>query len=155
MEDKDDAPEEDDDDSKYPSRLDYAALERLLLRNRTIEVLDFNGGRISNGPRIDQLYLLNDFYSGSKQLVNDSASLRSQLVTTALVESTSTNFPYTALLLSDHMDVLCDLLMNNGVNLDDLDAAAEEIEEEVREETAILPVSDACEGTARIIQNVK
>jgi hypothetical protein len=94
----------------------FKALERLLSRNRNITVLNERGKRCSNGPILDQLYALNGFYNGSAALVKESTPSRPPLVATALTECASECFLYTALLLSNHTDALCEIM--SGVNLD-------------------------------------
>ena len=113
------------DDSNRP---DYSLLERLLSRNRNITVLDDSGNRISNGTSIDKLYALNHLFNGSAALVKESASLRSLLTETALVECKLDNFQRTGLLLSHHMDVLCDLIQYDA-DLEDLPVSRTDPEE--------------------------
>ena len=96
---------------------DRSWLERLLSRNRNIEVVNYAGQRCSNGPVIDNLYSLNYFYNGSAGLVSESASSRPLLMVAALTERASENFQYTALSLAQHTDVLCEFI--HGVNLED------------------------------------
>lgn len=86
----------------------YGWLEQLLSRNWNITVCDRSGKRCTNGGSIDKLYLLNAFYNGSTELVKEPPSARSLLVATALYESASKNFQYSALLLSNHTDMLCE-----------------------------------------------
>ena len=95
---------------------DYSSQERLLSRNRIIAVCDCDGEKITNGSRIDNIYALNRFYHGSALLVKESTALRPQLVTATLTERVPGNVPYTALLMSNHTDVLCELVV--GLNLD-------------------------------------
>jgi hypothetical protein len=91
----------------------YSSLERLLSRNRRINVCDDRGKRYTNGSSIDKLYALNDFYNGSSELLKeDSTLLRPLHVATALTAGASANFQCAALLLSDHTDILCEFLHN-------------------------------------------
>jgi hypothetical protein len=87
-------------------------LEKLLSNNRNIVVVDSSGNICTNGSTIDKAYALNDFYNSSLGLVNESCSvLRPLLVTSALTESrASTNVQYTGLLLSRHVDTLCEFI---------------------------------------------
>lgn len=55
------------------------------------------------------LYRLNLFRNGSASLVIESASERSSLVATALVKRTK-SLQTISLLLSDHMDTLCEFI---------------------------------------------
>lgn len=96
----------------------YPWMARLLKRNRFITVLDCSGDKISNGSRINRLNSLNHFYRGSASLLNESSSLRRQLVTSALMQDAARNVPQIALLLSDHADILCEYLIS--VNLDEV-----------------------------------
>lgn len=102
-------------------QFDFSWLERLLSRNRSIEVLDGLGQRWSNGPVIDKLYSLNKFYIGSESVVKEFTSLRPTLVATALVESASNNVQYTALLLSHHTDVICEFV--HSLDYEEMDAS--------------------------------
>ncbi|GAX17703.1 hypothetical protein FisN_10Lu422 [Fistulifera solaris] len=97
---------------RYPKKEDphYLWLERLLLRNRCITVLDRKNRKPSNGSSIEKLYALNSIYRGSISLIRVLRMLRSLLVAAALTEGASTNFQYTALLLSHHTDMLYELL---------------------------------------------
>lgn len=94
----------------------YSWLEQLLSRNQDIAVLTPSGKKCSNGSSIDKLYLFNRFYHGSAKLVKESASLRPLLVATALLEGASENYKPTVLLLSNHVDILCEFI--DGVNLE-------------------------------------
>lgn len=97
-----------------PEAFDYSGQERLLFRNRNIIVRNKGGHKHSNGSSIDLLYSLNRLYQRSATLVKESTALRPMLVTT--------NFQHTALLMSDHPDMLCEFIM--GLNLDTTVAAA-------------------------------
>lgn len=94
----------------------YSWLGKLLSCNRHITVLDRSGEKISNGPAIDNLYLLNHIYLKSAKLLQESTALRPLLVEAALVKSASGTFQPTALLLSKHADVLCESIL--GVSQD-------------------------------------
>jgi hypothetical protein len=109
-----------------PTTEDYSHLEQLLSCNRYITVLDRFGTNISNRAGIDKLYALNGFFTGSAGLVKQSTLVRASLVGTTLVESASNNVQYTALLLSDHADVLCAFIQN--LLQDDLDASQSMLE---------------------------
>ncbi|GAX17706.1 hypothetical protein FisN_10Lu425 [Fistulifera solaris] len=106
----------------------YRWLEQLLTRNRNIEIIDVAGQRITNGSSIDKLYALNRIYVGSSLLMKDSAPLRPCLVATALTESVLGSFQHTALIVSNHADILFEFLH-------DLDIESLLIETEKREET--------------------
>ena len=111
----DDDDDHNDDADDSPQR-DFSSLERLLKRNRNITVCDHIGEKFTNKDSIDKLYALNRFYCGSAELVKKDTFLRPLLVATALAESASANYQYTALLLSHHTDMLCELL--EGVDQD-------------------------------------
>lgn len=110
------------ENSESESGFDRSWLERLLSRNRNIEVVDAFGQRYTDGPNIDKGYALNYFYNGSARTVRESTSLRPLLVATVLAESASENFQYTALLLSHHTDVLCEFFQDT--NLEDTVSSA-------------------------------
>jgi hypothetical protein len=98
------------------SRVDFSWLEQQLSRNRNIEVLDSSRKRVSNGSTIDNLYVLNQFYRESKNLVNESSSERLSLTSSALLNSASNSLQRTALLLADHTDVLCECIQDLDVD---------------------------------------
>jgi hypothetical protein len=105
----------------YPSKDDpenYSLIEQLLASNRNIAVLDCKGNKISNGTTVDKLYALNALYQGSTELVKESASVRPSLVATAILARVLGSFQYISLLLSQHDDILCDLIQ--GLNLEDI-----------------------------------
>ena len=114
---------------EYPRREDpnYSWLKQLLSRNRNITVLDSSGLRCSDGSSVNKLYSLNHCYLGSVKLANGSASLRPLLVATALLENASQKYQNTALLLSNHTDMLCEFIQ--GVHLVEL-ALSESVPEE-------------------------
>ncbi len=88
------------------STKNFTGLKKLLSHNRKLEVIDPSGRRLSNGPAIDNLYALNRVYNGSTSLLKGPSFVRSLLVSSALVNTTSDNFQQTALLLANHTDVL-------------------------------------------------
>lgn len=61
---------------------------------------------------LDKLYSLYYFYHGSSKLVTESSPARPLLVATALMGSASENFQFGSILLSNHVDVLCEFLLN-------------------------------------------
>ncbi|GAX17699.1 hypothetical protein FisN_10Lu418 [Fistulifera solaris] len=89
--------------------------------------MDSCGQRFTKGSSIDKLYALNAFYRGSTSLQKEPDSLRSSLVGSALTESSSANFQYTALLLANHADKMCELL--DGFTLESVDDAGQAMEE--------------------------
>ena len=119
-----------------PVDADYSLLKRLLLGNRNIVVLDRAGERCSDGSSIDDLYALNPFYHGSKDLAKESSSLRTNLVATTLVESASENYQRTAVLLSSCEDVLFELVQNM---IDDEDDVSQSVSEEAEPPASLCP----------------
>jgi hypothetical protein len=117
----------------------YIWLEKLLSRNRKINVVDQFGKRITNGTTVDKLYSLNDFYNGSLSLLKtQQMAARSYLVAQALTERASANFQYTAMLMSHHADMVCEWL--SGV---DLDMVANTRVEPAEEVTAVARPSES------------
>ena len=106
----------------------YSWLKQLLSRNRNIAVYDRSCNRITDGSTIDKLYALNRLYRASAWLVKESPLVRPWLVGTALVEKGSKNFQRTALLLSDHEDVLCDFIAHH-TNMEECVASQSTLEE--------------------------
>ncbi|GAX16102.1 hypothetical protein FisN_20Hu221 [Fistulifera solaris] len=96
----------------YPRQFDSLWLERLLSRNRNIEVLDCSQGLWSYGPGTDRLYLLNRFYRGASVSISEPFAVRPLLVAQAMVNSASDDFQLTALLLSTHVDVFCEWMQD-------------------------------------------
>lgn len=89
---------------------DFSYLRELLSNNRNITVTDEDGRIYSDGASIDELYTLNRFYRGSADLLLPPSLARPSLVATALSESAAKNFQRSALLLSNHADVLHELV---------------------------------------------
>ncbi len=73
-------------------------------------MIDDEGKICTDGSTIDELYSLNGFYRGSSELMIPSPLKRSSLVGTALSEVASKDFQRSALLLSNHIDVLYDFI---------------------------------------------
>ncbi len=96
---------------------DYSALKQLLSRNRDIMVINPSDDVRTDGSSIDALYLLNHFCLGSANLVKETVLPRQLLMSTALTESASQNYQYSALLLANYTDVLSELIQ--GLNLDE------------------------------------
>lgn len=94
---------------------DYRVLTQLLKRNRFIEVLDSNGYRVTDDGRIDQLYTFNRFFCNSKGLIQESLSRVPSLVGYALTCSASSDFQRCALLLVNHTDALCELVLYSSL----------------------------------------
>lgn len=128
---------DEDPESDSEDNFDYSSLQRLLSRNRNITVLNYSGKKITNGLRIDKVYALNQFFHESASLMKESAALKPTLVTSALLNSSSQNFPYTGVMLSNHTDVLCELMqdLQNG-------AAVELVMEDATTSASISSVSD-------------
>ena len=104
----------------YPVEEDpsYSWLKRLLSRKRNVTVLDRAKKRCTDGSSVDKLYSLNRCFLESSKLVNASASIRPLLVAMALIENASQEYQHTAVLLSDHSDMLCECIQ--GVDLEEL-----------------------------------
>ncbi len=111
--------DEEDEGNAFVCRYNFypSWLKQWLSRNRNIAVLDNSGNKCTDGSTIDKAYALNEFYNGSLALVNESASLRTLLVATALTRSASINFQFTALLLSQYADTLCEFV--HGLDFED------------------------------------
>ncbi|GAX17688.1 hypothetical protein FisN_10Lh397 [Fistulifera solaris] len=107
------------DDNEYKKTCQdfYLALERLLSCNRNVTVIKRDGKKFTNETSIDQLYALNNFFNGSLSLTEESVELRPVLFAVAL-EKASASFQYTGLLLSQHTDVLWELV--DGTNLEEV-----------------------------------
>ena len=97
---------------------DYLYLRQLLSHNRIITVTDEDGNILARRPFVYELYSFNRFYRGSAGLAVEPSSERPLLVATALVTSASYDFRRSALLLSNHIDALCELV--EFARLDDL-----------------------------------
>lgn len=89
---------------------EFSYLRQLLSHNRYITVTTVFGQIYSDGQSIDELYSLNRFYRGSVDLAVEPPPERPSLVATALVKTASTDFQRSALLLSNHVDALCDIV---------------------------------------------
>jgi hypothetical protein len=74
-------------------------------------VTDESGRRkYSDGSAIDELYSLNHIYRGSANLSVEPPPERPSLMMTTLMKSASNNFRRSALLLSNHVNVLRELV---------------------------------------------
>jgi hypothetical protein len=98
-----------DDDEAFGPTSSY--LRQLLSCNRNLTVTDGNEHVYTDGDFIDELYSLNRFYRGAADLVAYSQSDRILLVTIALLVHSSNNVQRSALLLSNHIDVLSELVL--------------------------------------------
>ncbi len=89
---------------------DFWRLQKLLSVNRRITVTNQEGKLISDGNHIDQLYAFNGFCRGSKELGVGAHPERSSVIMNALVDRAANDLQCTALLLSDHTDVLFEIV---------------------------------------------
>lgn len=95
---------------------DFSLLRVVLEQNRNLTVVD-EADAIYGDELIDSLYGLNYFYQGSAELAIEPSPERSTLVATALAESASNNFQRSSLLLSDHVDVLCEIIWHADLDV--------------------------------------
>jgi hypothetical protein len=91
-------------------------LQLLLSCNRNLIVTDGDELAYTDGELIDELYSLNRFYRGSSDLVGHPQSDRISLVATALLVRSSNNFQRSALLLSNHVDALNEIVLFAKLN---------------------------------------
>ncbi|GAX21371.1 hypothetical protein FisN_12Lh065 [Fistulifera solaris] len=96
---------------QYLEKVDptHAMLKQLLKKNRSIEVLNYFGERITDGDEIDRIYSFNGFLRGSQSLAQSSTSFVTPLVNEALARSARGDFQRNALLMANHTDALCEL----------------------------------------------
>jgi hypothetical protein len=87
---------------------DYSHIRKLISHNKNIVVTSIHDYIYTDGSTIDDLYSINRFYRGSADL---PLTLRPSLVATALTEIASNDFRRSALLLSQHVDVLHELVL--------------------------------------------
>ncbi|GAX18848.1 hypothetical protein FisN_26Hu150 [Fistulifera solaris] len=85
-------------------------LERLLIHNRYIGVMDDKERIYIDTPRIERLYRLNCFFCDSIDLEMEPPSIRPSLVATTLMEAASNDFHLSHILLANHADMLCELV---------------------------------------------
>lgn len=99
---------------KYPIELDpdYSWLKRLIRYNRNIKVVNRFDRVETDGMDVDRIYAFNRFFHGSPILQQDPQATRPLLVGEALIHSAVNEFQRGALLLADHTDALCDMLMD-------------------------------------------
>ncbi|GAX17708.1 hypothetical protein FisN_10Lh404 [Fistulifera solaris] len=97
---------ESEEEYERESKPYYSALERLLILNRNLVFYNHLGRRISNVAVIDNLY----FYNEMVNLWKESGKFRSLLIIAALTQRAIANFQYTGRLLSNHTDMLCELV---------------------------------------------
>lgn len=96
----------------YPDHVDpeYKWLKRLLTQNRYLEVSAILYDEIQFDQETSEIYDLNRFFRGSKSLKKEPAFIRPFLVGSALADEYTCDFQYGGLLLTDHLDVFCELL---------------------------------------------
>jgi hypothetical protein len=101
-----------DDNSSFGP--EFTFLRELLTENRNLTTTNENGlfywGYWQTRNIMKKIYSLNKFYRGSAGLAVEPTKERATLVATALLHRASNNFQRSALLLSDHVDVLYDLI---------------------------------------------
>ncbi|GAX18852.1 hypothetical protein FisN_26Hu154 [Fistulifera solaris] len=103
----------------------FDRLRQLLSHNRNVVVMNFDDQIFTNGLMINAHYSLNRFYRGSVGLVAEPPSERLSLVATALLKNSRNDLQRSALLLSDHLDLLCESVQYSLVDADvDLGAYA-------------------------------
>ncbi len=82
-------------------------LRQFLCYNRNVVVMNIEDQIFTNGLAINAIYSLNRFYRGSASLLLEPSSERLSLVATALLKNLRNDLQRSALLLSDHLDLLC------------------------------------------------
>jgi hypothetical protein len=93
----------------YPEEdANYSWIEKLVRKNYRIMAQDLQFS-IFNQPHIIKIYDRNLFYQETEDLVTESYSKRSLLITLALTEGASQNFQLTFFVLHYHLDLLCEL----------------------------------------------
>jgi hypothetical protein len=90
----------------------FSYLRQLLSQNRFISVTKGDGSIYTDGGSIDELCSLNRFFRGSVALATKQSMERSLLVASALMKAASGNFQRIGLLLSDHVDLLLELVQD-------------------------------------------
>jgi hypothetical protein len=88
----------------------FSFLRQFLSHNKHIRVTDEDGNYYTDGKIIEEIYSLNAFYRDSAKLAVQPAPERPLLVVTALMRSASKDIKRSALLLTDHVDVLRELV---------------------------------------------
>ena len=96
----------------YPTKLDpqFLWLKQLLQRNRRIEMSGFREYSWQMDQELKEICALNSFFRGSPCITRESPLARLSLMGAALTNSASTDFQCTGLLLTDHVDLLCEVL---------------------------------------------
>jgi hypothetical protein len=99
---------------EYPQRFDHEFkwLKELLTRNRYLRVTTESGWRDYETKEIKDIRRLNRFFRGSKRLQNVPAVDRPPLVFAALTRAFC-DFQHAVWLLSDHVDLFCEILHEN------------------------------------------
>lgn len=105
-------------------------LKKLLNRNRNIQVIDSAESRLAtNDAEIRHLYAFNDFVQDSQKFQMNSLSLLPSLLGEALTRCTSSDFRWSALLMADRLDALCQLVQHSS--LFQLDAQSPDEQQEL------------------------
>lgn len=105
---------------RYPIKLDptLSWLKKLLKQNRRIKVSERRRrDECPHDRAIDEMYAVNRFFCCSETLVKEQPFIRPSLVGKGLLQNTTSNFMRSALLLTQHTDVLCEFLQESGSSI--------------------------------------
>ena len=96
----------------YPTELDpqLAWLKHLLQRNRQIEITGFREYGWQMDLEMKEICALNRFLRRSPRITRESSSVRLLLMGAALTNSAISDVQRIGILLTDHVDLLCDVL---------------------------------------------
>lgn len=81
-------------------------------KSTNIEITGLDARRWRMDKATERICALNRFVRGSSRLTRDLQLMRSTLVATTLTHSAAIPFQFIGLLLTDHVDVLCEFLRN-------------------------------------------
>ena len=96
----------------YPKSLDphFSWLKQLLNRNRRVEITDLDNCEWDMDDEMEQISSLNRFFLGSKSMTREPPTTRLSLLGAALTNSATRDLQRIGLLLSDHTDLLCEVV---------------------------------------------
>jgi hypothetical protein len=101
-------------------------------------MIDLNDKQLGHDNELDAIYAMNRVFRGSQRLINEPTYTRRSLFGAALTLRAASDFPRTALLLADHVDLLYEISMEavgNHVMLESTASVGERRELKRKRET--------------------
>jgi hypothetical protein len=99
----------------YSEKMDpnHLLLKELLKQNRYIDVVKWNGDRVTDDDEIARLYAFNYFFRDCQTLAQEPLSRLPSLVYEILLHSASMDYRRSALVMANHVDAVCALVQDS------------------------------------------